>query len=64
MKSRRPSPQGQRSPVNSLIEANKDVRFAASSPGFNPHPHMQSNSNSALNAYKMGSTNIQMEVNI
>nr|AAL91368.1 legless [Drosophila melanogaster] len=61
MKSRRPSPQGQRSPVNSLIEANKDVRFAASSPGFNPHPHMQSNSNSALNAYKMGSTNIQME---
>ncbi|EDV45248.2 uncharacterized protein Dere_GG16448 [Drosophila erecta] len=63
IKSRRPSPQGHRSPVNSLIEANKDVRFAASSPGviFNPHPHMQSNSSSALNAYKIGSTNIQME---
>ncbi|XP_043657353.1 protein BCL9 homolog [Drosophila teissieri] len=63
IKSRRPSPQGHRSPINSLTEANKDVRFAASSPGviFNPHPHMQSNSNSALNAYKIGSTNIQME---
>ncbi|XP_044251279.1 protein BCL9 homolog [Drosophila takahashii] len=62
IKSRRPSPQGQRSPGNGL-EANIEARFAASSPGviFNPHPHMQSNPNSALNAYKIGTPNMQME---
>ncbi|XP_017051380.1 protein BCL9 homolog [Drosophila ficusphila] len=57
IKSRRPSPQGQRSPGSGLIEANIEGRFAATSPGtiFNPHQHMQSN------AYKIGTSNLQME---
>ncbi|XP_022217425.2 protein BCL9 homolog [Drosophila obscura] len=63
MKNRRPSPHRPRSPGNCLIEANMETRFAASSPGvnFNPHPHMQSNTNTALNAYKVSSSNIAME---
>ncbi|EDW34872.1 GL18147 [Drosophila persimilis] len=63
MKNRRPSPHRPRSPGNCLIDASMETRFAASSPGvnFNPHPHMQSNTNTALNAYKVSSSNIAME---
>ncbi|BFG06762.1 protein BCL9 homolog [Drosophila madeirensis] len=63
IKNRRPSPHRPRSPGTCLIEANMETRFAASSPGvsFNPHPHMQSNTNTALNAYKVSSSNIAME---
>ncbi|XP_050742973.1 protein BCL9 homolog [Drosophila biarmipes] len=59
IKSRRPSPQGQRSPGNGLTEANTEARFAAASPGviFNPHQHMQNNTNT----YKIGTPNMQIE---
>ncbi|XP_030379735.1 protein BCL9 homolog [Scaptodrosophila lebanonensis] len=65
MKGTRPSPQRPRSPGNTgshLIEPNNmEPRFPASSPGLNFNTHMQSNTNTAMNAYKGPGSNNALE---